>query len=583
MVEAENAQAGRVEAIRILQQASFGPGPVSIAEVMSAGVEHWVDEQLAMPQKYSQLQRTIQLALMEDPARNWFETSMFNSQAVYRVRDFQQSAWWEQALTAPDQLRQRVAFALSQLLVVSVSEPPLHLRTEGLAAYNDLLLKYAFGNYRELLSAVTYSPAMGIYLSHQGNRKANPKTETSPDENYARELMQLFSIGLYRLNPDGSIQPDGQGNPVPSYTQTDVMELARVLTGWDLVGNLKYGDKNQRRIQVIEPLEFTKEFHDFGSKVLLGKPIEAKLSGKADIERALDILFAHPNVGPFVSKHMIQRLVSSNPSAAYIGRVSAVFNDNGKGVRGDMKALVRTILLDPEARNPAAGAEKLKEPVLALAGLLRMLKVQPAEPWKSAHGGQMLDVIWFRDLNIGQNAYRSPSVFNFYSADYQPSTAGFAEQQWVAPEAEILDVESLTSFSNIVRQVLVRNDIQSLDIRGQGFTRKINNERRNQSINLLVDTGPWLQRLELALENDSNGDFLRLNTDMVARRRALDALLDELELQMLGQPMPEQARIRLTEYLMVPQYDKKPQQEALQILEDSIRLLAMMPEYWVQH
>ncbi|MDP2506842.1 MULTISPECIES: DUF1800 family protein [unclassified Oceanobacter] len=582
-VQAGEESVDRSAAIKLLQQASFGPSPDSIAAVMSKGIEDWVDEQLVLPQKYSQLQRTIQLALMEDPSRNWFETSSFNSQAIPRVRDFQQSAWWEQALTAKDQLRQRVAFALSQLVVVSINEPPLQVRAEALAAYNDLLLKYAFGNYRDLLSAVTYSPAMGIYLSYQGNRKSNPKTETSPDENYARELMQLFTIGLYNLNLDGSIKTDKQGNPIPVYTQTDVMELARVLTGWDLRGNKHYGGRNQRQILVVEPLEFTKKFHDFGSKILLGEPIEANLTGKADIERALDILFAHPNVGPFVSKHLIQRLVSSNPSPEYIGRVSTVFNDNGKGIRGDMAAMVRAILLDSEARDQTSEAMKLKEPVLALSAVLRMLDVQPAEPWESIHGGQMHDVIWFRDLGIGQNAYRSPSVFNFYSADYQPSEAGFVERQWVAPEAEILDVEALVAFSNILRHILLRNDKQSLAIRGEKYARNINKQRRRHHVNLLVDTGPWLKRLELALENDSNGDFLRLNSDNVARRRALDAVLDQLELPMLGKTMPEPARTRLIEYLMVPQQPKNPRLEALQIIEDSIRLLAAMPEYWTQN
>ena len=200
------------------------------------------------------------------------------------------------------------------------------------------------------MGPIVYSPAMGIYLSHQGNRKANPKKQTSPDENFARELMQLFSLGLYQTSLDGTPILDNDGNKIPAYSQQDVMELARVLTGWDLTHNLRFGQKDRKHGSYLEPMEFSGQFHDFGSKKFLGQTIPEKLTGKDDVEAALDILFDQPTVAPFVSHILIQRLVTSNPSPEYIQRVSFAFDNNGEGVRGDMKAVIKAILLDDEAR-----------------------------------------------------------------------------------------------------------------------------------------------------------------------------------------------------------------------------------------
>ena len=360
------------EATRFLWQATFGPTPAEVSQVMELGMEGWIDKQLSLPPSRSQMSRTIEIAMMAEPEFSWFENSIFNQSGQQSVQHYQLSAWWEQALTAPDQLRQRVAYALSQILVTSIKEPPLSKRTEALAVYNDILLKHAFGNYRDLLSDISYSPAMGVYLSHQGNRKANIKRQTSPDENFARELMQLFTLGLYQLDPDGTPLSDRHGQKIPTYSQQDVMELARVFTGWDLVGNKRFGNKQRNQGSYLEAMEFTPKLHDSGSKTLLGETIPEKLSGQEDVEAALDIVFSQPSVAPFISRLLIQRLVSSNPSSGYIHRVSAVFEDNGQGVRGDLKAVIKAILMDREARQISdieehSIAKKIKEPVISFA------------------------------------------------------------------------------------------------------------------------------------------------------------------------------------------------------------------------
>ena len=583
-----------------LHQAAFGPDAASSAAVQQVGIEGWIDQQLALPPGPSQLNRTIEIAMMSEPHTQWISPIGFVPPVGTQLWVYQSSAWWQQALTAPDQLRQRVAFALSEILVVSASEGYLQVRAEALAAWQDMLLAHAFGNYRELLSAVSYSPAMGVFLSHHGNRKADPAKQTSPDENYARELMQLFSIGLYQLNADGSVKTDKNGQPVPVYTQQDVMELARVFTGWDMVGNPNYGNKALAMGNTMVPMEFTEKFHDKGAKTLLGKTIPAGLGGKEDVEAALDILFARPEVSPFVSRQLIQRLVSSNPSVAYVKRVSAVFNDNGKGVKGDLAAVVKAILLDPEARTQVAGSNppqksgsvavklreplKLREPIVAMASLLRALNVQPAAPFKSRQGAMIHDVYWFKRLPIGQNPLNSPSVFNFFEPDFQPVADGFRDTEDVAPEAAILDVQSLSGFNNRVDLLLYSRDLARLPYQKPDFAAQLQNNGFNSDLNVLIDTRPFVQLLELYLEQDSNGDFVTLNNPAFsqARQQALGQVLDYLQERLLVVPLSAQSRDVILQYTQNTVHVHNPPMEANRLIRDMIRLLVMSPEYWVQ-
>jgi uncharacterized protein (DUF1800 family) len=580
----EHSSISSQEAARFLNQASFGPDSESLASVRQLGIAGWLDQQLALPLGPSQLNRTIEIALMSEPQSQWFTNTGFIPPRASPMRMYQNAAWWQQALSAPDQLRQRVAFALSEILVVSAHEGFLNNRAEALASWQDLLLQNAFGNYRELLSAVSYSPAMGVYLSHHGNRKANPARQTSPDENYARELMQLFAIGLYQINPDGSIRTDSKGQPVPVYTQQDVMELARVFTGWDMVGNPHFGAKGLLCNPAV-PMEFTDKFHDDGAKTLLGKSIPAGLGGKEDVEAALDILFARPEVGPFISRQLIQRLVSSNPSPAYVRRVSQVFDNNGQGVKGDLTAVIKAIYLDPEARNTSATPVKLREPVIAMASLLRALHVQPAEPFLSRQKALIHDVYWVQLLPIGQNPLDAPSVFNFFEPDYQPVADGFRNTSDVAPEAAILDLQSLSGFNNLLDMLLARRDIARRPFQNASFTEAVRNKDFGSQINVVIDTRPFNQLLELYLEKDSNGDFATLNNPAFKLRRheALARLLDELQATLLSVPLGKDARQALLQHLQGPViFANNPPMEANRLVRDSIRLLVMSPEYWVQ-
>ena len=395
----------------LLLQTTFGPNDTLVEKVQKQGIVAWVNAQLNAPSAYKSandshltyLERTIDIAKMAAPAK-WSEPILdyvypdndisFNRGVGERsVLHYHISTWFENALNSDDQLRQRVAYALSQITVVSDSEELFLKRAEAFSYYYDILARNAFGNYRDILLEVSKSPAMGVYLTHQGNKKYDAATNRQPDENYAREIMQLFSIGLSELNLDGTPKLDDKGKSIPTYTQKDVEELSRVFTGWDLALNNRYGNASTTQGSYTQEMEFTSEYHDFESKVILGENIAAGLSGEEDLEAAIDILMQHDNIAPFISKHLIMRLVTSNPTPEYVARVSSVFNNNSKGVKGDLKAVVRAILLDKEARlgeeeNP--NFAKFKEPILAYTQLLRTFDVNFIdEPWDSgAVGGE---------------------------------------------------------------------------------------------------------------------------------------------------------------------------------------------------
>lgn len=574
------------QAKRFLTRATFGPVKTDIVQLQTLGYTQWVEQQLSTPRQQKLLNRTIEIALMAEPNAEWFSASGFLGAQSSPVWIYQNSAWWQASLTAPDQLRQRVAFALSETFVVSTAaEPYLKNRAEGVAAYYDLLLDHAFGNFRDLLSAVTYSPAMGVFLSHHGNRKANPKRGTAPDENYARELMQLFSIGLYQLNEDGSPKLDEHQELIPVYTQQDVMELARVFTGWDMVGNKRYGLRNNDGGNLTVPMEFNKQFHDHDAKTLLGQQIPAGLTGKDDAEAALDIIFAQPEVGPFICKQLIQRLVSSNPSAEYLQRVVAVFdnhrtpakgddvNDNEiegdstqdsiqgdstqDSIRGDLAAVIKAILLDPEAIN-SDSVQKIKEPILVTTSMLRALGVTPGIDWQTPKGGDMHNVYWFRTLGFGQDPLRAPSVFNYYEPDYQPVAEGFMATDTVAPEAQIIDSQLLIGFSNLAEELLRKS---------------INQER--------VAKKAWHTKAHISLDTQPYVSYLQARQWPQQKTKAINALLQRLENDVLTEPLDQTSRALLAAYLIKPVH-KNAEKEAQRIVHHAIRLMVTMPANWVQ-
>lgn len=628
-LEVKESQLSYAEAHRLLTQATFGPTPSEIQTVMKNGAESWVDEQLAMRSAYDSIQdthqghleRAIQIALAAEPNTAWTENLIFNqSSAALSMSDYQMAAWWENSLGHPlnnahgsDQLRQRIAYALSQLLVVSHTESPLDQRGESLAFYYDIMARNAFGNYRTLLGEIARSPAMGIFLSHQGNRKADLKAATRPDENFARELIQLFSIGLYELNLDGSpnrdrnpdTYPDVGSNVIPTYTQEDVSEMAKVMTGWDLVGNNRYGNRGSTQGNYTTFMEFTPTEHEDeiaesgdGQVTVLGKSF-ALNSGDdgSGLDTALDILFQHPNIGPFVGRHLIMRLVTSNPSPAYIARVATVFNNNGSGVRGDLKAVVRSILLDEEARSAAKPQDptfgKPKEPILALTQFLRAFQVQPLNGWKGRDSTTTINgVYWYRtpQNHFGQAPLRSSSVFNFYSPDFVPSDSYFIENQLVAPELQIQTDQMLVELNNRIFNIInsyEKNRIETIN--GKNLADFSASKGYWSGELFLINFDKELEIYEQALDGDNNKNFANMElvnpaTGLRYKEQAVNALLEHLNQVLLGGVMTAEYRAGLKHYLMNGTGSRHSDNfyEAWINIKDAVRLIVTSSAFMIQ-
>ena len=403
----------KAEAVQLLGQSTFGAVASDTQSVIALRQEAWIDDQLARA-------ASLQLPHVQ---------SIPPPQFQFQLQPDRVDIWFRNALHGDDQLRQRVAFALSEVMVVSqlgaLSNAPY-----ALADYYDVLARNAFGNYRDLLEEVTLHPAMGVYLSMLGNEKPNPALNIRPDENYARELMQLFSIGLVELDVDGTQKLDDLGQPIPTYDQTIIEGFAHVFTGWTWAGSPNFPQARGTPATQVVPMELWEDYHDTGEKMLLnGTVLPAGQGGAQDLAGALDNIFNHPNVGPFVAIRLIQRLVTSNPSPGYVRRVAETFNNNGSGVRGDLRAVVRAVLLDPEAR-PAMPMEidgKLKEPIL------RVTQLWKAYNATSISGRYPLVAAY---VLFGQGPLQSPSVFNFFSPFYAPP-GEISNSGLVAPELGI--------------------------------------------------------------------------------------------------------------------------------------------------
>lgn len=415
------------DAGRFLSQATFGATDPLITQVQNQGFDTFLNDQFSA-------------------APSLHLTFVDASGVVPPGIPEEMEAWWTYAITAPDQLRQRVAFALSELFVVSVNSAGLSENGEGMAAYMDVLVRDAFGNFRQLLEDVTLNPAMGQYLDMLHNDKANTSGR-SPNENYAREIMQLFTIGLYRLNLDGSLTLDSQSLPIATYDQNAVIGLAAVFTGWNYAqtGTPVWNGATPNYRNPMIPIA---NHHQTTSKTILGGVvIPASQTAQQDLKTALDTIFNHPNVGPFVCRQLIQRLVTSNPSPGYLYRVASVFNNNGQGVRGDLRAVVRAILTDYDARGVPIMADQgyghEREPVVRFTNLLRAFNATSVSGKFNVTGSN----------SLGQVPLHSPTVFNFFSPDFEAPGA-IALAGLTSPEFEITTGTTVIAQANLLRSAI---------------------------------------------------------------------------------------------------------------------------------
>lgn len=472
-----NPPVTKAEAFRFLNQASFGATESSANQLVALGdntnsYARWIDAEIAKPA--SLLNPAVEAAF-PNPVPQGFNIASLNATRLEK--------WFENVLRGNDQLRQRVAFALGEILVVS-QVGALQNLPFATADFHDLLARGAFGNYRDLLRDVTLHPAMGIYLSMLGNQKAVAGTNLRPDENYARELMQLFSVGLVELNLDGTVKKDAGGNPIPTYNQDIIEGFARVFTGWkwDCPTTRPTCTFANTTVQLapvagynqVKPMRLYAEQHETGTKrvlsysgaALANATIPAGQAGDKDLADALDNIFNHPNVGPFVAKQLIQKLVTSNPSPAYVQRVAEKFNNDGSGVRGNLAAVVRAVLLDTEARTAPAGnaiatAGKLKEPLLRLTQFWRAYDGKSNGTGGVVKYGAGVNFAGGVSAVFGQGQGQSPSVFNFFSPFYAPP-GEIADQGLVSPEMQLATEFLNTQVTNFFwTQALNRTQLQS--------------------------------------------------------------------------------------------------------------------------
>lgn len=446
------------EASRFLQQSTFGPTEAEINALVSSGYSDWFKRQLGLSTNSAV---TDVLAKTADYAQRQ------EALGPRVILDFSYRAQIEQA----DQLRQRMVFALSQIIVTSIEDPTLSENLPAIAGYIDTLNKNAFGSYRDLLEEITYSPAMAYYLTYLNSQKANAQTGSVPDENYAREIMQLFSIGLVELNPDGTPKTNAQGQQIETYTNADITGLAKVFTGlsWaDTSFGGRFPESGQAGLNYA-PLKMWPSEHSPEEKTFLGKTIPAGTDGVASIDQALDALFAHPNVAPFISKQLIQRFVTSNPTPQYVQRVANAFTAGsytlpdrssvGSKTRGDLAATLAAVLFDTEARDLARRNDpnfgRVREPVLRFAHWARTSNVN-TPTILGANG--LVNNLFVQESSspdrLGQQQYRSPSVFNFYRPGYVASGSETAAAGLVAPELQITTTNAVTGYANFMRQMI---------------------------------------------------------------------------------------------------------------------------------
>ena len=646
--------------IQLFKMSTFGPTAEMLEDFNSSYSNdlvvdeiEWLDEQLNFPSAYddpddnwtTHFQRTKQIAETLTPSIDFYEDrngdglEIFNRvTAEPNISNYQMSAWWENVIgnktvansLGSDQLRQRTAYAFSQLLVVSRSAPPLNRRAEGLACYYDILCENAFGNYEELLREIMRSPAMGVFLSSAFNKKASLKANTRPDENLAREFLQLFTIGPYELNLDGSVKIDENGGVVPSYTQNDIMEMAKILTGWILYGSKRWSSAGQYVGSYTDLMIFNSDNHEYelddfyttdedrGTITLFkGKPMETSVDLNATddipdgndkntssgLDAAINVVFNHPNVGPFIAKHLIKHFVTSNPTPGYIERIARVFNDDGNGERGNLKAVIKAILLDKEAYNQSIEVGgKVKEPLLAFCQFLRAME---ARPWPKTKSNRASDhetnppylgpILSYPapENTLNQAALRSLDVFNFYSPNFTPPDDNLMNYQIISQESEILNDNYFPNLQNILMKIIsnYRNKrllcVDPHNLTGDENAPEMNYWEPNFSIDL---KGP-LNTLALGFGVES-GKFEDLKSshfdDVNQSEEAVYELLDWYEDNLLFCDLDDDFRSAFVDLsingLNRWQYqsdDEGGKSRALSIVENTLLLIVLSPDFMV--
>ena len=555
LLGAQVGTAAQRDAARLLKQGSFGPTVPEIDRVAVIGPRLWIEQQMAAPATLhlEGLDAHYRALLpLHNLGRTQPETACIQSSLCRHAR---RDVWWRTAVTAPDQLRQRVAFALSQFFVVSDVNSDVAYTQYAPADFYDTLVLHAFGDFRTLLEEVTLHPAMGRYLGMLQNEKANPALNSLPDENYAREVMQLFTIGLNELNPDGSLRLDRDGAPIATYGDAEISAFARVFTGWNYANATRWRFSRVAAgvMGHIDPMRPNEAFHDTGAKTLLrGTRLPAGLRAREDLRRALDNLVAHPNVGPFFARFMIQRLVTSNPSPAYVARVAAAFDDNGLGRRGDLGAVVRAVLLDPEARDPAIATAphygKLKEPLLRYTALWRAFDARGVTAANAA--GSVTGIFRFHnsDALLGQAPLSAPSVFNFFRPNYRKPGA-IRELGLFSPEFQIVNDNTAIHMVNRLHASVFNSDRDMV-----GVSRTLGSTL-SQSGNIALD---FSAEKRLAAQPA--------------------ALLDRLDLLLMAGTMPPAMK-----QVLVDAAARMPMADGgRQRVEDTVFLIVSSPQFSVQ-
>jgi len=572
----------RYTAIRFLNKATFGATKQNIKDLQNLGIKAWLDKQLAIPATENiYLKNMIELSQLKGyNTEHTIDEYLEDNEIIYQ-RGSQRdriSSWFQSVLDGKDELRHKLTYALSQIIVESDFEPLFKTRAEALARYFDILYKNAFSTYKDVLQDITFSAGMGVYLTYRGNRAEYNNSvgvPVYPDENYAREIMQLFSIGLNELNIDGTIQRNSKGEAIPTYTQEDVNNLARVFTGWDVQRNNwlnqnTFGKKLNLSGDLTHPMIFFSEYHDFGAKKVLGVNIPAGLDGRDEILYVLDILMSNKNTAPFISKNLIIRLVKSNPSPEYVARVATVFKDSG----GDLKRVVKAIFLDPEFWDDMKNKNsiKFKEPFIGYLNFLRAFNVKPLPYWYTSapdeddnvyvvHNRYFFDGDILRD-NITQVAGLAPSVFNFYDNSYIPNDENFRAQNLVAPELQIQSDTHFINYSNYLIYLLKswdKNYITSNRWSDNGeavyfdtVEEYLEAAKRNHNYlysklwyvrraKLLLDTTEELAVMEMVIDGDTNGDFINITENNQTAPDAVKALIEHLDIKLTGGRMSSKA------------------------------------------